>query len=60
MTDNITPLTVVSSTDEVATRRAASMARYTAGVTHLLDERQDLHGVHPMADLVYDSVRWSA
>ncbi|MEO9325768.1 hypothetical protein ABFT23_19910 [Nocardioides sp. C4-1] len=49
-----------AATDDVATRRAISMARFTAGVTHLLDERHDLHGVHPMADLVYDSVRWSA
>lgn len=46
--------------DDLQTRRAASVARYTASVTELLDHRADLHGVHRMADLVYDSVRWSA
>lgn len=41
-------------------RRAGSIDRFTASVTHLLDERRDLRGVTPMADLVYDAVRWSA
>jgi hypothetical protein len=43
-----------------ATRRAASADRFTASVTHLLDVREDLHGVAAMADLIYDAVRWSA
>ncbi|MDO9457837.1 hypothetical protein [Nocardioides sp.] len=46
--------------DDVTARRSTAIDRFTASVTHLLDERADLHGVHPMADLVYDAVRWSA
>lgn len=45
---------------DAESRRAAQMARFTASVTALLDHREDLHGVAPMADLVYDHVRWSA
>lgn len=46
--------------DEAPTRRTTTVDRFTASVTHLLDVREDLHGVAPMADLIYDAVRWSA
>lgn len=46
--------------DELVARRALSVARHTASVTHLLDEREELYGVAPMADLIYDAVRWTA
>jgi hypothetical protein len=37
--------------------RASVRARHLA---ELLDRRPDLFGVHPAADLVADSVRWTA
>ena len=56
----VTYMSIEPQSDDLQTRRAVSVARYTASVTELLDHRADLHGVHKMADLVYDSVRWSA
>ena len=46
--------------DDRPSPREDSVARWTATVSGLLDARRDLHGVHPMADLVYDAPRWSA
>jgi hypothetical protein len=46
--------------DDALDQRSVSLTRWTASVVHLLDERRDLHGVAPMADLVYDAARWSA
>ncbi|WP_177191469.1 hypothetical protein [Nocardioides luteus] len=34
--------------------------RHASALTKLMDERQDLRGVHVFADFVDDSVRWSA
>ena len=34
--------------------------RRTGDLTHLLTEREDLRGVHAVADLLDDAVRWSA
>jgi phosphoglycolate phosphatase-like HAD superfamily hydrolase len=34
--------------------------RDAESVAHLLTERDELYGVTPMADLIYDSVRWTA
>ncbi|ANH37951.1 hypothetical protein I601_1516 [Nocardioides dokdonensis FR1436] len=34
--------------------------RHTAGLTRLMTSRDDLRGVHALADLVDDAVRWSA
>jgi hypothetical protein len=46
--------------EDTTSPRDDSVARYTASVSGLLDARRDLHGVHPMADLLYDAARWSA
>ncbi|NYG54420.1 hypothetical protein [Nocardioides perillae] len=35
-------------------------SRHSSALTHLLEERKDLTGVHAMADFVTESVRWSA
>lgn len=35
-------------------------SRHTSRLAELLEERQDLAGVHAMADFVHESVRWSA
>ncbi len=34
--------------------------RHTEGLTRLMTSRDDLRGVHALADLVDDAVRWSA
>ncbi|MFB9311425.1 hypothetical protein [Nocardioides plantarum] len=44
-------------------RRAARVAlktRHSQSVVRLMDERADLRGVHPLADFVDESVRWTA
>ncbi len=46
-------------------RRAEALAadlawRHRRGVSHLLAHRADLRGVHAFADLLEESVRWSA
>lgn len=41
-------------------RRAALRARHAQGVTRLMEQRSDLRGVHALADLVDDGVRWTA
>lgn len=48
------------STDDALDQRTVSLSRWTASVVDLLEKRSDLHGVAPMADLVYDATRWSA
>lgn len=41
-------------------KRAALKDRHAQGLTSLMMERDDLRGVHALADFVDDSVRWSA
>ena len=41
-------------------QRERLQSRHTHALTSLLDSRRDLRGVHPLADLVDDAVRWSA
>lgn len=44
-------------------RRAARVAlktRHSQGVVKLMDKREDLRGVHALADFVDESVRWTA
>jgi hypothetical protein len=50
----------VSDIASARTTREESTARHWHSVMVLLDERTDLVGVHPMADLIYDAVRWTA
>ncbi len=42
------------------TRRELATVRHWHSVNDLLEHRADLYGVHPLADLIYDAVRWSA
>jgi len=42
------------------TRDPARRDRHSQALARLLAEREDLQGVHPLADLVSDSLRWSA
>lgn len=41
-------------------QRAQLQTRHSHALTSLMDTRQDLRGVHALADFVDDSVRWSA
>ena len=40
-------------------RAHALRDRHAEGLTRLLSERDDLRGVHALADLVDDAIRWS-
>jgi hypothetical protein len=53
-------ITTEQETDQAREKRAAFKLRHARGLTTLLDERSDLRGVHALADLVDDAVRWSA
>ena len=46
--------------DEIKARRAALKDRHAHGLTSLMAARDDLRGVHALADLVDDGVRWTA
>ncbi len=52
------PQVVVAETRERGSRDLA--CRHLAGVSSLLASRLDLRGVHAWADVVEESVRWSA
>lgn len=60
---NQTPQSSSRSEDEFETareKRAALKVRHAKGLTTLMNERDDLRGVHALADFVDDSVRWTA
>ena len=46
--------------DEPREQRAAFRTRHSHALTTLMEAREDLRGVHALADFVDDSVRWSA
>jgi hypothetical protein len=46
--------------ERIRVQRAALKARHSEALTRLMAEREDLRGVHALADLVNDSLRWSA
>ena len=41
-------------------QRLASRSRHSQALTRLMTEREDLRGVHALADLVAEALRWSA
>lgn len=41
-------------------RRARLRDRHALGLIRLMEQRSDLRGVLPLADLVDDSIRWTA
>ena len=45
--------------DPALERARALRDRHAEGLTRLLSERDDLRGVHALADLVDDAIRWS-
>jgi len=46
--------------DRIAVQRTKLELRHSQALTRLLEERQDLRGVNALADLVADSLLWSA
>ena len=46
--------------DLLRERRAALRVRHAQALTALMEERDDLQGVHALADHFADAVRWSA
>lgn len=46
--------------ERIRAQRSTLKHRHTARLSRLMTEREDLRGVHALADLVSDSLRWSA
>lgn len=46
--------------DRLREQRERLETRHAQGLTRLMEVRADLRGVHALADLVDDAVRWSA
>ena len=53
-------IVTAQETDAAREKRAAFKLRHARGLTTLMGEREDLRGVHALADLVDDAVRWTA
>jgi hypothetical protein len=51
---------VDSELERIRAQRAALKDRHSQALSRLMAEREDLYGVHALADLVSDSLRWSA
>ena len=45
---------------DIARQRLQLKTRHALKLTELMQQRGDLRGVNALADLAYDSVRWSA
>lgn len=46
--------------DRLRTLRNNIRSRHSLALHELMSEREDLYGVHPLADQIADSLRWSA
>jgi hypothetical protein len=46
--------------DTIRENRNSLKNRHSQALSKLMTEREDLRGVHALADLVDDSLRWSA
>jgi hypothetical protein len=46
--------------ERIRASRAALKNKHTEALSRLMTEREDLRGVHALADMVSDSLRWSA
>ena len=57
MQDRTTP---EAELDEILEQRVRLRLRHAQALTTLMDERDDLRGVHALADYFDDAVRWSA
>lgn len=55
-----TPLTPEPGTEPTDERRIAQRTRHARSVAQLMEQRAELRGVLPLADLVEESLRWTA
>ena len=46
--------------ERLRTLRDNIRTRHSLALHELMSEREDLYGVHPLADQIADSLRWSA
>ena len=46
--------------ERLRTLRNNIRTRHALALHELMSEREDLHGVHPLADQIAESLRWSA
>ena len=46
--------------ERIRAHRSALQDRHSRALSRLMADREDLKGVHALADLVNDSLRWSA
>jgi hypothetical protein len=46
--------------ERLHTLRTSIRTRHSLALHELMSQREDLHGVHPLADQILDSLRWSA
>ena len=46
--------------ERIRVQRAALKDKHSQALSRLMAEREDLKGVHALADLVSESLRWSA
>lgn len=46
--------------DKLRNQRTALKSRHSQALSRLMVEREDLRGVHALADFVDDSLRWTA
>ncbi len=46
--------------ERLLNQRSSLKARHSQALARLMEEREDLRGVHALADMVSDSLRWSA
>ena len=52
--------TSTTDLDRIREQRERLETRHAQALTRLMEARSDLRGVHALADLVDDAVRWSA
>lgn len=55
-----TPTPYDAKAERSRAQRNALQSKHAQGLTRLMGQRDDLRGVHALADLVDDAVRWSA
>ena len=60
MADPTKPYDMDAQLERIRAQRAALKDKHSEALSLLMAEREDLKGVHALADLVSDSLRWSA
>lgn len=58
--ENPTTTETVDELDRVTSQRFSLRERHASALAKLMEERDDLRGTYAFADLVDDSLRWSA